>query len=73
MSFFTQDLLERVGRTFVQTTLAVFIVAVSGIVDLGSGAEWKAAVTAGIAGGFAAVTALLSKNMGSSPDDGSAL
>ena len=73
MGFFTQDLLERASRTFVQAALASFLLGVSGTVDFGSSSAWKVAGLSALAAGISAVTSLLSKDLGSSPDDGSAL
>jgi len=65
---FYQDLLERVIRTFAVAALISFAAAVTGIVDFGSGAEWKAAAAAAAMAGGTAVLALLTKNIGPNTD-----
>lgn len=68
---FYQDLIERAVKTFAQAALSGFVVAASGIVDLGSGEAWKLAAFAGIAAGLSALSSLASKPMGRNTDSAS--
>jgi len=70
---FYQDLVERVIRTFAVAALISFAAAVTGIVDFGSGAEWKAAAVAAAMAGGTAVLGLLSKGVGSNKESASIL
>ena len=67
-----EDLVERAGRTFAQTFLAVYAPVVLGAHTLGGLADLSVAdkaATAGIAAVFSIVTSLVGAKVGTSDED----